>query len=85
MRKIIVAFAMLTAFPAGAENGPWTPAPTPNVGVADHVLPAARAGSSTGSARDAPFSGIPNASVTADGATSSNTVNDAKAPNPSPK
>ena len=85
MRLIPFAIVLLSALPAVAADGPWTPAPTPNVGVTDNVMPAARAGAATGSARDAPFSSIPLGSVAADGATSSNQVNGVQAPDPSLK
>ncbi len=85
MRSLLAAMLVLNALPAYAASGPWTPAPTPNVGVNDHVTPTARAGKSTGSAQDAPFSGIPTGSVTAGGATSSNTVNGAQTPDLSVK
>lgn len=85
MRSLLVAMVVLAAFPAAAAEGRWTPAPTPNVGVNDNVMPAARAGESTGSAQDAPFSGIPAGSVSAGGSTSSNAVNGVKTPKLSPK
>lgn len=85
MRIVLVVLVALAASPASAENGPWRPAPTPHVGTTEHVMPAARAGHSTGSAQDAPFSALPTDSVTAGGATSSNVVNGAQTPNLSPK
>ncbi len=84
MRSVVVLLMGLAAVPAMAADGPWTPAPVPNGGD-PRVLPAARAGTGASQAVDTPFSGIPQGSVAADGATSSDLVNGAQTPNLSGK
>ncbi len=82
MRNVVLAAGLLVASSAYAADKEWTPAPTPGAGTTGTptVMPAARAGTSTGPGHDAPFSGIPTQSTTAGGATSSNTVNDVGTP-----
>ncbi len=75
MRTIAFAVTLLMAASALAAQEGWTPAPVPSTGPAQNVMPADRAGRSTGPDHDAPFSGIPTGSTTAGGATSSNQVN----------
>ena len=85
MRITVVATVLLAAAPALAADPKWTPAPVPSVEAQDTVLPAARAGRSTGPDHDAPYSGIPARSITANGATSRNKVDGVKAPDLSPQ
>lgn len=85
MRHATLATVLLAAFAihasARAADGPWTPAPVPTVGDPT-VLPTARAGSGfSASTPDTPFSSVPQGSIAADGATSSNTVDGVKTPN----
>jgi hypothetical protein len=84
---MLVVLIVLAALPAAAADGPWTAAPVPTVGGGGggHVMPAARAGRSTGPDHDAPFSGIPSRSTAANGATSDNRVNGVKTPDLSPR
>lgn len=81
MRAIALAAGLLAALPAAAADKQWTPAPVPGVASGKTVLPAARAGRSTGMAHDAPLSGLPPRSTAAGGATSSNRVNGVGTPN----
>lgn len=84
MRPILAVLAVLATIPAAAQTT-WTPAPVPRVSAGNNVMPAARAGRSTGPDHDAPFSGIPTRSIAADGATSNNLVNGVKTPDLSPR
>ena len=83
MRGLVMMLIVL-ATPAVAADGPWTPAPVPNVRDAG-VQPAARAGNDSPATVDTPFSSIPQGSIAANGATSSDVVNGAKTPNLSGK
>lgn len=81
MRTIALAAGLLAAVPAAAADKEWTPAPVPGIASGKTVLPAARAGRSTGPDHDAPLSGLPSRSTAAGGATSSNQVSGAGTPN----
>lgn len=84
MRVVLVAMGMMASLPAVAANGPWTPAPVPNAS-APGVQPSARAGTAAGQTVDTPFSGLPQGSVAAGGATSSDVVNGVQTPSTSGK
>ena len=82
--RSLVLMMMVIGTPAMAADGPWTAAPVPGLGDS-HVQPAARAGTAASTTVDTPFSGLPQGSVAANGATSSDLVNGVKTPNLSGK